>query len=243
MYKKCNRCFIEKELSNFCKNISKKDGLEIYCRECNKEYKKGYHFKNKEIIKEKKSIYYINNKSKLLERVKEYNKENKEIRKEYFKKYYINNKEIILERVKEYNIENKEIRKEYIREYLKNRKKNDILFKITTDTRKVMSNYFKRNGYGKNSKTQNILGCSFEEFKSYLECKFEDWMNWENRGLYNGEFNHGWDIDHIIPLSSAENEEDIIRLNHYTNLQPLCSYINRYIKRDNVNYLKNVDLL
>jgi len=44
-------------------------------------------------------------------------------------------------------------------------------------------------------------------------------------------------------LSFAENEEDIIRLNHYTNLQPLCSYINRYIKRDNVNYLKNVDLL
>jgi hypothetical protein len=57
-------------------------------------------------------------------------------------------------------------------------------------------------------------------------------MTWENRGLYNGELGYGWDLDHIVPISSAKSEEDIIRLNHYTNIQPLCSYINRYIKRD-----------
>lgn len=45
--------------------------------------------------------------------------------------------------------------------------------------------------------------------------------------------NKSWDIDHIIPIDSAINEVDIIRLNHYTNLQPLCSYMNRYIKRNN----------
>jgi hypothetical protein len=87
----------------------------------------------------------------------------------------------------------------------------------------------------KQNKTSDILGCTFEEFKLYLESKFEDWMTWENRGLYNGEFNYGWDIDHIIPTSSAKTEEEIIKLNHYTNLQPLCSKINRYIKRDLIN--------
>lgn len=36
--------------------------------------------------------------------------------------------------------------------------------------------------------------------------------------------NHGeWHLDHIIPLASAINEEDIIKLNHYTNFQPLWS--------------------
>ena len=86
------------------------------------------------------------------------------------------------------------------------------------------------NGYVKNSKTEEILGCSFEYFKLYLESKFEDWMTWENHGRFNSELNYGWDIDHIIPLDSAEIEEDIIRLNHYTNLQPLCSYTNRHLK-------------
>jgi hypothetical protein len=41
-----------------------------------------------------------------------------------------------------------------------------------------------------------------------------------------------WDLDHIIPISSAKTKEDLIKLNHYTNLQPLCSCYNRYIKRD-----------
>jgi len=79
-----------------------------------------------------------------------------------------------------------------------------------------------------------ILGCDIDNFKSYLESKFEDWMTWENRGLYNGEFNYGWDIDHIIPVSSAKTEEELLLLNHYTNLQPLCSKINRDIKKSNI---------
>jgi len=83
-----------------------------------------------------------------------------------------------------------------------------------------------------NKKTITILGCSITEFGKYLESKFDDWMNWDNKGLYNGEFNYGWDIDHIIPVSTTETEEEILRLNHYTNLQPLCSKINRDIKKD-----------
>ena len=63
-------------------------------------------------------------------------------------------------------------------------------------------------------------------------------MTWENRGLYNGELNYGWDIDHIIPISSGNTEEEIIKLNHYSNLQPLCSKINRDIKRDRLDYEK-----
>ena len=40
--------------------------------------------------------------------------------------------------------------------------------------------------------------------------------------------NHGtWEIDHIIPLKTAKTKNDIIRLNHYTNLQPLWMEENR----------------
>ena len=60
-----------------------------------------------------------------------------------------------------------------------------------------------------------IVGLSSEELKIYIESKFLEGMTWENYGL------HGWHIDHIIPLSSVKTEDEIIKLCHYTNLQPL----------------------
>lgn len=54
-----------------------------------------------------------------------------------------------------------------------------------------------------------------------------------------GELSHGWDIDHIIPSSIAISEEDIVKLNHFSNLQPLCSKINRDVKINKQNYYKN----
>jgi hypothetical protein len=34
--------------------------------------------------------------------------------------------------------------------------------------------------------------------------------------------NYGeWHLDHIIPLATATTREDVVRLNHYTNFQPL----------------------
>jgi 5-methylcytosine-specific restriction endonuclease McrA len=58
-------------------------------------------------------------------------------------------------------------------------------------------------------------------------------MSWSNYGLYNGTLNHGWDLDHVIPISSAFTEDEVLKLNHFTNLQPLCSKINRDVKKQN----------
>lgn len=61
-------------------------------------------------------------------------------------------------------------------------------------------------------------------------------MNWDNYGNpIDGlvEPNKTWDVDHIKPLSSATNEQELLELCKYTNLQPLCSYYNRFIKKDN----------
>ena len=90
----------------------------------------------------------------------------------------------------------------------------------------------KSNGYTKKSKTYDILGCSYEDFKEYIESLWEPWMNWDNHGLYNGSEGYGWDIDHRVPISSAITEEELLKLNYFTNLQPLCSKVNRDIKKN-----------
>ena len=43
-----------------------------------------------------------------------------------------------------------------------------------------------------------------EVLDQLIQLKKVDWMTWENKGLYSGELNYGWDIDHIIPLSTAK---------------------------------------
>ena len=42
----------------------------------------------------------------------------------------------------------------------------------------------------KDDKMINILGCTYKFFITYLESKFENWMNFDNYGLYNGELNY-----------------------------------------------------
>ena len=119
-----------------------------------------------------------------------------------------------------------------IREYGTNRY-NELKY---DDAFKERTKEIRKKGFTKKTKTVDILDCSIVEFRIYLESKFDSWMTWDNHGKYNGELNYGWDMDHIIPMASAKNEEEVIRLNHYTNFQPLDSYENRVIKRDKLVY-------
>lgn len=117
------------------------------------------------------------------------------------------------------------------RKYHLERLENDPLYKLRIAYSRRINKCIKKFNV-KNINFLNDLGCSLEELKIHIESKFEHWMNWENYGKYNGELNHGWDIDHILPLSHAKTEFDFKQLCHYTNLQPLCSKVNRDIKKD-----------
>jgi len=155
---------------------------------------------------------------------------------EHKKEYRKTNKKERSEKSKIWYHKTKESRKEHKRLYMKNKRETDELFALRESTSRLIRMTILRGGFKKDARAFEILGCSYEEFMEYLESKFESWMNWENRGKYNGEFEFGWDIDHIIPASSAKTKEDIFKLNHYTNLQPLCSKINREVKKENLEY-------
>jgi len=233
----CTNCTNEKEIYEFYTKYGKP---ESQCKDCIKFKTKERREKNKEKDKEKNHIYFKEYRQKNKERLSEYDRLNylnkNEEKKKRSKEYYNSNKDVINNKTKEYQKNNRDKINKYKREYNLNKRKNNPLFKMSNNIRTSIYNSIKRKGYSKNNKTQNILSCTFDEFFKYIENKFEEWMTWDNYGLYNGELNYGWDLDHIIPISSAETEEDIIRLNHYTNFQPLCSKINRDIKKHKLIY-------
>lgn len=161
------------------------------------------------------------------------------------KLYHLNNKEKFIQKSKLWVENNKDKRINWLKEnknkiaitaskYNKERKKNDYLFKLTCNTRSLISKSFSQNGYSKNSKTYEILGCIFEEFKMHLEKQFTKGMNWENQGE--------WHLDHIYPVSLAKDEEELIKLNHYTNFQPLWA-IDNMIKGNKIIDNKQLKLI
>jgi hypothetical protein len=121
-------------------------------------------------------------------------------RKDYQQKYYP-------EYIKKYETKIKRAN------YARKRRITDPIYKLKCNIRKLIGNSLSNKGFKKNTKTNIILGCSYEEFITHLESKFTEGMTWENYGE--------WVIDHKIPLASAVTESQIIELNHYTNLQPL----------------------
>jgi hypothetical protein len=250
--KKCSACGEVKSVNEFHKNKKKKDGYHNTCKVCRKKEYKKYYQENKDKIlkrsvdfynKELKKEYYENNKNEILTKMKSYYQDKRVELISYKKDHYKKNKDRISNKAKKYYQENKDNIKKYHqdRKPLRNeckryRYKNDTLFNLKETIKSRINSSFINRGYTKKSRTHTILGCSYEQLKQHLEIQFEDWMTWDNKGNPEDgilEPNKTWDIDHIIPLSSCKTEDDVIKLNHYTNLQPLCSYTNRYIKKDN----------
>jgi hypothetical protein len=235
MSKKCSKCCEIKKYTEFHKQKGRKDGYRSHCKLCVKNESENYYNDNKEKILLEKKDYYDKNGQLIKEKRKEYVNNNLEKVKITTNNSYHKNKIKYRETQKKYRINNKGKIRDIQNKIARNKYSLDPTYKLKSRIKNVLYYALKSISLVKKNRTHEILGCSYSELKLYLESKFESWMNWNNHGLYNGELNHGWDIDHIIPLSIAKTEDDVIKLNHYTNLQPLCSKINRDIKRNNID--------
>jgi len=218
----CNKCNLEKELDLFYKDKTKKDGYMNYCKSCKKKYEE----ENKEKILQNKKIYYSENKDKIFIKNKKYYSENKEDLIQYNRKYYSENKNSKIDYQKKYYLKNKKKIQEYkinnrdkINKSYSDRYKNDEVFRL----RKIISSIIWRSlikkKYDKKSKTSIILGCSYEDFKIYIESLFVEGMSWGNHGE--------WHLDHKVPISWAKTKEEVYKLNHYSNFQPLWAFENQ----------------
>ena len=245
-FKICTKCGEKKEINCFNKNG---DYYRSECRKCSNEmtrkwrrnnkekvktYKREYYRKqvreNPTLVKEKIHERYERNKEIILERNKKWKEENREQYLELLKKYREKN----ADKIKEYRQKTKDKKRTYDRTYNKNKREIDNIYRLMVQTRNRINNCIRRKGYKKSSKTEEILGCDYETFMQYL---LETYKNNYGIEFDNNEQVH---IDHIVPLSTAKTEEDIIKLNHYTNLQLLKAKDN-LIKHDKLDWRLNDD--
>jgi hypothetical protein len=224
--KVCGKCNIEKPFEDFTFR-EKVNRYESRCNKCVKVYYEEYYLKNKQKIIERSNSYYNENTEKVLLTVKEYRKKNKEKVQKLQFDYHIKNAEKIRENTKNWRKDNKERRNQTEKE----RRKNDVLHKLVHYLRVRTNFYIKKMGVTKNNSSLKIIGLSPIELKEYIEKKFTEGMCWDRMGK---EIH----IDHIIPLSSAKTEEEIYKLCHYTNLQPLWAEDN--LKKSNKILVKKV---
>lgn len=238
--KTCTKCKVEKTLEEFGKRADSLDGTKGICKNCyntkcrekyrdinnnptlleNERYCKqctnikscsdfNIHFKRKDGLQIRCKIC-----QPIFEREQSLKREEK--RKSLGREHF---------RLKDLNYRNKH--REKVRQKRRigqsNRLKEDTLYRIKHNVMSSINQYLDS---PKTKKTVEILGCSIKEFKNHIELQFESWMNWENRGRYTGNYSETWQIDHKIPISSAKNEEEVYKLSHYSNLQPLCSRLN-----------------
>lgn len=198
--KVCNKCSVEKEEDEFYSKRTE-------CIVCSKEYRKLRYKQNPEIQKERNKKRILNNP----DYSKTYRENNREKINSYAKYWRDINSEKSVETTLKWRNSNKEKYNEYQRLF----RSNNDLIKLACNIRNRINNYLKIKNVVKKNNTFEIIGCSPEFLKEYLESQFVDGMCWENKGFY------GWHIDHIIPLSFAKTEDEFYKLCHYTNLQPL----------------------
>ena len=149
-------------------------------------------------------IYYLKNKDKIKKRTAAWRKNNAERCRILDRNWKIRNR-----------VKLRAMASQRIKSYSK-----DLNFVVKKNLRIRMHRALR--GIIKVGRTKELLGCSIEDFRRYIETKFITGMTWENYGCV-------WEIDHIMPcaiydLSRPEHQRSCF---HFSNLQPLFKSDNR----------------
>jgi hypothetical protein len=217
MLKLCPTCNRTKELTDFNKNKNRKDGYQRECRDCcHNHHNKHYHTKKsprlKENLKEGHKVCTSCKQELLLTKFKP--------GKGRFG-VSANCKICFNKKWNEY-----QKRTDQNKKHNKLKRQTDIQWKLKANLRGRYLDALKRHTSGgkvnKHHSAIDLLGCSIEFYKQYLEQQFKPDMTWRNHGIL-------WEIDHIKPcaafdLTDSKQQQECF---HYSNTQPLYYSDNR----------------
>lgn len=225
----CNACCAIYPSSDFFKDKSRASGLSNLCKTCSADQRKKHYYAHTEESSKRHKEYAEKNKEQIKANQKIYYEKNKESILKRNASYFLKNKAKIIEQNKQHAEKNKDLMIARRREYKNKRYQSDPIYRLKRNVCRAIHASITRNGYTKRSKTYEILGCTMDEFRLHIERQFTKGMTWEKVG---SEIH----IDHIVPLASAKTEEDILALNHHTNLRP-CWADENFRKRDSIEFL------
>lgn len=196
--KPCKHGHVSKRMTStgVCMHCKKIESLS----DSNKKRRQEWRANNKDLYRKKKREYYQKNRARELARDRKRYQKNKERKISYQKRYTEENRSKVLASKREYH----------------NRMMREC--RLYVISKRIRSLIWASLGQKKSVKTEKIVGCSLEEFKRHIERQFTKGMSWEKMSDIH--------IDHIVPLSSAKTESEVLALNHYTNLRPLWAYEN-----------------
>ena len=216
MEKKCSKCQVTKSIDLFPNDPKCSDGKRGTCKECRLTQ---WIPQEDEVLTckicndEKHHSLFANHgkqkphECKTCRNTREHDKRESN-REEYNKKQ------------REFWAKNNEKRNATRRANLQKRRDEDAQYRVKMALHVRLYDAVKRQKGTKSSKTSELLGCTVEDLRLFLEAEFTEGMTWENYGK--------WHIDHIRPCASfnLENPEEQKKCFHWTNLQPLWAQDN-----------------
>jgi hypothetical protein len=197
MKKICSTCKKKKPLDQFHKNKNCPDGHFYICKDCkNARNKEFYHRSYYKVMRERS----VRLKEKLNAYSIKWNHENRE---------RVRQKRLLWDK------KNASKRRRYTRELYH----NSPQYKMKVILRSRLTKVLKSRGVKKTLRTMELLGCSANDFRKYIESRLLTGMTWDNYGRGKGK----WVVDHIIPCASFDltKEEEQKKCFHYTNMTPL----------------------
>lgn len=211
--KRCSKCKGWKQLGEYYRQKARWDGFRSACKECGRAQK----------IKSDKE-YYRKNKAKINVQNRKYREKNKEKLAAKKREYIEKNKGKVAARIRKYN--KKPEVKERINKRLRERRKEDPLFRLTTNMRNALNSSLKRAQTKKQQTSFKYISCS----PSFLLERLEK-MRIE-RGLDASAH-----VDHMMPLDSFDlsDPEQLRRAWNISNLQ-LLSAEDNFKKSNKVIY-------
>lgn len=240
--KVCRMCGKEFPIEYFYKKYADKDDRHLICKYCSQSMGRKYNKRNNDLRRAKNNspvetgykicsickrelpveMFGISKREKDGRRYecRECRKKQQEIHSdhisEYHKRYYQENKDEIKRKSKIIRENSKDYIREYNKKYVKERKEKDGLYNLKKYIqKKIRTAFYSKKNRNKASELKNITGLNGKDLRIYLLKTFKD------RYGYDWEGAERTNIDHIIPLCTAKTKEEVVALNHFSNLQLL----------------------